>query len=104
VNVTFVNYTGERTTLPGRVGDTLYSVARRYKYEFLDPGCGGGGSPQEKFHKEGAWFEPKYGEGATCYFCHVIVPKSHYDLLPPRRPDEAEQLERYPFKEDMTET
>ena len=36
VNITFVNYAGERTTLPGRVGETLYEVARRYKYEYLD--------------------------------------------------------------------
>lgn len=67
-------------------------------------GCGGGGSPQDELHREGNWFEPKYGEGASCYFCHVIVPKSHYDLLPPKRPDEVEQLAQYPFPEDMTDT
>lgn len=36
VNVTFVNYAGIRTTLPGRVGDTLFDVARKFQYEFLD--------------------------------------------------------------------
>lgn len=39
VSVTFVNYSGERTTLPGRVGDTLYTVARRYKFEDVDSEC-----------------------------------------------------------------
>ena len=104
MNITFVNYAGERTTLPGRVGDDLYAVAHRYRYAFLDAGCGGGGSPNDELHAEGQWYEPKYGEGASCFFCHVIVPKSHYHLLPPKRPDEVEQLEAYPFPEDMTDT
>ena len=32
------------------------------------------------------------------------MPKSHYHLLPPKRPDEAGQLANYPFAEDMTDT
>lgn len=36
MNVTFVNYSGERMTLPGRVGDSLYALARRFKYEDVD--------------------------------------------------------------------
>jgi len=36
VNITFVNYAGVRTKLPGRVGDSLLDVARRYKYEHVD--------------------------------------------------------------------
>jgi ferredoxin len=104
VNVTFVNYAGDRTRLPGRVGDTLLDVAKRYNYNFVDGACGGGGAPVEKLHKEGKWLEPKYGEGAQCYFCHVIIPKSHYDALPAKRPDELAQLAQYPFPEDMTDT
>jgi hypothetical protein len=42
--------------LPGRVGDSLYDVAKRYKYEFIDGACGGGGSPRDVFHKEGSWY------------------------------------------------
>lgn len=104
VNITFVNYAGVRQSLPGRVGDSLYDVARRYNYEYLDEGCGGGGAPVEAFHAKGSWFEPKYGEGASCAYCHVIIPKSHYHLLPARRPDEAASLAEYPFEEDMTAT
>jgi hypothetical protein len=71
----------------------------------LPPGaCGGGASPADVLHKEGQWYEPKYGEGALCHFCHVIIPKTHYPLLPPKRPDELERLQAYPFPEDMTET
>ena len=104
MNVTFVNYAGERTRLPGRVGDSLFDVAKRHKYTHVDGACGGGGSPRDLLHKDGGWYEPKYGEGAACYFCHVIIPKSHYAALPPKRPDELNQLRRYPFPEDMTDT
>lgn len=64
-------------------------------------GCGGGGNPVEQYHKEGGWYEPKYGEGAFCSLCHVIIPDSHYHLMPPRRPDEKEELQKYPFPEDL---
>ena len=104
VNVTFVNYAGERTRLPGRVGDTLLDVATRYQYKFVDGACHGGGDPVDLLHKEGNWAEPNYGEGAFCYMCHVIIPKSHYAMLPAKRPDETLQLEAYPFKEDVAET
>lgn len=102
--MTFVNYAGQRTKLPGLVGESLLQVAQRYGYKFVDGACGGGGAPQDQLHKEGQWYEPKYGEGAQCYFCHVIIPKSHYAALPPKRPDELDQLQQYPFPEDMTET
>lgn len=104
MNITFVNYAGERTRLPGRVGDSLLDVALRYKYTFVDGACGGGGSPVDVLHAEGNWLEPKYGEGAYCHFCHVIIPKSHYSMVPAKRPDETEQLGKYPFKEDLAET
>jgi ferredoxin len=104
VHITFVNYAGERQRLPARVGDSLLDVAVRYGYKYVDGACGGGGSPVDVLHKEGQWFEPKYGEGASCYYCHVIIPKSHYDLLPAKRPDETDQLLQYPFKEDLAET
>ena len=102
--MTFVNYAGERERLPARVGDTLLDVAVRYKYKFLDGACGGGGNPQDVLHPNGNWYEPKYGEGAFCYYCHVIIPKSHYGAMPPKLSDEVEQLQKYPFKEDVTET
>ena len=104
VNITFVNYSGERKKLPAMVGDSLLTVAKRYQYEFVDGACGGGGSPIDKLHKEGDWYEPKYGEGAQCFHCHVIIPKSHYHTLPSKRTDELEMLQQYPFPEDMTDT
>lgn len=36
VNITFVNYNGIRTTVRGRVGQSLLEVAQQHDYEFLD--------------------------------------------------------------------
>ena len=103
-NVTFVNYAGERRVLTGMVGESVLAVAQRHRYKFVDGACGGGGAASEKLHKEGSWAEPKYGEGASCYFCHVVVAKAHAHALPPMRSDEEDQLKQYPFKEDMSDT
>ncbi len=147
-----MNYAGERTKLPARVGDSLLSVASRYRYAFVDgetgaagrggvasaglggmtaerqrgrsapahpaaptphptppptPGaCHAGGTPVDVLHggAKGNWYEPKYGEGAGCFHCHVILPKDAAARVPPKRPDEAERLQEYPFPEDITET
>lgn len=104
MNITFVNYAGERKKLPGMVGESLLTVAQRYHYKFVDGACGGGGSETDELHKEGQWYEPKYGEGAQCYHCHVIIPKSHYASLQPKKQDELDMLQQYPFPEDMTDT
>ncbi len=104
VSVTFINYAGERRTLPGLVGESLLNVAVRHNYKFVDGACGGGGSPAAALHKEGEWLEPKYGEGAQCYFCHVVIPTSHYSALPPKREDEIKYLSQYPFPEDVAST
>ena len=86
------------------LGETLLGVAQRHGYNFVDGACGGGGSPGEKLHKEGNWVEPKYGEGPACYYCHVVVSKSHASTLPKKMSDEEEMLRQYPFPEDMSET
>jgi hypothetical protein len=36
VNVTFVNYMGQRTTLPGRVGQTVLDVAQTHDYNWVE--------------------------------------------------------------------
>ena len=104
VNITFVNYAGVRTTLSGFVGESLLEAAARNHYKFVDGACGGGGAPAEHLHKQGSWYEPKYGEGPMCNHCHVIIPKTHFGSLEAKGPEEAQQLSLYPFPEDMTET
>jgi hypothetical protein len=49
-------------------------------------------------------YEPKYGEGALCSNCHVIIPHSHFAALPPKRADEEGRLAEHPFPEDVTDT
>ena len=103
-NITFVNFKGERRQVSGRVGETLLDVAARHRYDFVLGACRGGGSPVEKLHKEGEWVEPKFGQGASCYFCHVVVGKEHAAALPRMAWDEKEELDKYPLREDITET
>ena len=67
VNVTFVNYTGQRSTLPGRVGQSLLELADSHGYNWVDGACGGAGASVEKDHVTG-WTEPKYGEGEEAAF------------------------------------
>lgn len=104
VDIVFVNYAGIRKRVPAKVGGTLLDAAKGVKYEFLDGACGGGGRPLDHLHKEGSWYEPKYGEGAFCSNCHVIIPHSHFSALPPKRGDEVARLQDYPFPEDVTDT
>jgi hypothetical protein len=39
VKVTFVNHTGQRTTLPGRVGQSLLDLSKQYEYNWLEGAC-----------------------------------------------------------------
>ena len=36
VNVTFVNFLGQKTTLPGRIGQSLLDVAQEHGYNWLE--------------------------------------------------------------------
>lgn len=48
----------------------------------LEGSCEGGGGPTEVQRTEN-WLETTYGEGPTCFFCHVQIPSSFHHLLPP---------------------
>jgi hypothetical protein len=66
--------------------------------------CGGGGSPSHVFHAQGAWLEPKYGEGPYCCACMVILPQDKAGAAPAPLAAESERLAEYPFPEDMATT
>lgn len=95
------------------VSDFMYMVVQWYTTEmaelgweapyFLAVACRGPSMPF-RYHKEGDWFEPTYGEGPYCAGCHVIIPKAAEKFCPPMQDVESGRLEEYPFKEDMTET
>ena len=90
--------------MSGFVGETLLDAAVRHRYDYVLGACRGGGNPVEKLHKEGGWVEPKFGEGVSCYYCHVVVGKEHAHELPRMGWDEKAELDKYPLREDITET
>ena len=80
MDIVFVNYAGNRTRVPAKIGESILSAALNAKYTFVDgkwlhslcaistyvvatlnwwrfsPGaCGGGGKPIDFLHKEGSW-------------------------------------------------
>ena len=43
--------------------------------------CQGGGSADETPRTD-RWVEDTYGEGPSCYYCHVQIPKQWHSALP----------------------
>lgn len=66
--------------MPARVGKTLLEVANLHKVD-LEGSCEGGGGPTE-VQRTKDWLETTYGEGPTCFYCHVQIPSSFNHLLP----------------------
>jgi len=66
----------------------------------LEGPCRGGGAPTEIRRTEN-WVETTYGEGPSCFYCHVQIPSSFNHLLPEQRDGEARGLEDV-WEEDYT--
>jgi len=90
IHITFVDLEGNRARVPALVGQTLLQVAQRHKVD-LEGACDGGGSPIEVKRTEN-WTEPTFGEGPTCFYCHVQIPKSFHHLLPHQTSEETTGL------------
>ena len=90
IHITFVDLEGNRARVPALVGQTLLQVAQRHKVD-LEGACDGGGSPIEVKRTEN-WTEPTFGEGPTCFYCHVQIPKSFHHLLPDQTSEEVSGL------------
>lgn len=72
---------GNRASVPARVGKTLLETAQLHNVD-LEGSCQGGGGPPE-VQRTKDWLETTYGEGPTCFYCHVQIPSSFHHLLPP---------------------
>jgi ferredoxin len=81
---------GNRATVPGLIGQTVLEVAKRHKVDLEGP-CGGGGSPTEVRRTEN-WVETTFGEGPSCFYCHVQIPTSFNSILPEQSKEELEGL------------
>ena len=79
INIIFVDLEGNRAPVKARIGQRLLDVAQRFKVDIEGP-CEGGGSPTE-MKRTNDWTETTYGEGPTCFVCHVKIPSRFNHLL-----------------------
>lgn len=66
--------------MPARVGKTLLEVAQLHDVD-LEGSCMSGGGSYEIQRTE-KWVEQTYGEGPTCFYCHVQIPSTFNAVLP----------------------
>jgi len=90
IRITFVDREGNRATVRARTGKTLLQAANLYNVD-LEGSCHGGGGPPE-VQRTPAWLETTYGEGPTCFYCHVQIPSTFHHLLPPQLKSEIKGL------------
>jgi len=81
IHLTFVDNDGNRASVPGLVGMTVLDVALKHGIDLEGP-CGGGGGPVS-IQRTPDWHDTTYGEGPMCFYCHVQIPSTFNDLLPP---------------------
>ena len=77
--------------VPARLGQTILDVAMQNNVDLEGP-CGGGGSPREVRRTEN-WVETTYGEGPSCFYCHVQIPSKYNSILPEFSEYEQQGLE-----------
>lgn len=80
VNVTFITHAGERSTVKGRVGDTLLQVAWDNDILMLGSCRGGDGDPDD------------YCTGPACIDCRVQVAPDYMSIVGERNWKETEVL------------
>lgn len=88
----FLSIQGNRARVPALVGQSLLQVAQDFKVD-IEGGCAGGAGPQEIQRTE-SWREFTFGEGPSCYHCHVQIPSQYNHLLEPYTYFEQEGLNR----------
>eukprot|EP01040_Poterioochromonas_malhamensis_P003995 gene3995-4274_t len=92
IKIVFVDTSGNRVTLPARIGQNLLEVARWHKVDIEGP-CKGGGAPTD-VQRTKDWNETTYGEGPTCFWCHVQIPLQYHHLLPQPQETELEGIKQ----------
>jgi ferredoxin len=66
--------------LPGRIGKTLLQTAQAHNVDLRGP-CKGGGAPRS-VQRTPIWREETFGEGPSCFYCHVQIPSQFKHLMP----------------------
>lgn len=99
VNLTFVDYEGNRTSVPGRIGQTVYDIAEMHGIE-LGPSSVGG--IKDRVNSD-TWIENLYGEGACSGYDHVMILGKGADAANMKCASESEMLNEYWDPEDIAE-
>ena len=81
IHITFVDSDGNRASVPALVGKTVLSVAEQHRIDLEGPCRGGGGTVAVQ--RTELWHDDTYGTGPTCFYCHVQIPSTYNNLLPP---------------------
>ncbi|GMI47352.1 hypothetical protein TrCOL_g11220 [Triparma columacea] len=98
VNITFIDHSGARVTVPGLVGSTVYDVAATHK---IDLGPASKGAIVEAVHNE-RWTEDLYGEGVTTAFDHIKIPRVYQGIVGRMTKQEEMMLDQYWDEEEIS--
>lgn len=79
--------------MKARTGQTLLEAALTHKIDIMHS-CQGGGGPAQ-VHRTDKWLEDTFGEGPTCFACHVKIPSVYAHLLPAEFDDVRQEMENY---------
>ena len=71
---------GNRSTVPALIGRSLMDAALNNNIDMEGP-CGGGGAPIQ-VRRTKAWKETTWGEGPSCFYCHVQIASKYNNILP----------------------
>lgn len=93
VNLTIIDPSGARRSIPAMVGQTLYSAC---DMNGVDLGPASVGEVEEKI-RSSTWTEPLYGEGANSGFDHVLLQGGNEGAkaAEPPHTNEMKMLENY---------
>eukprot|EP00904_Undaria_pinnatifida_P003737 jgi/Undpi1/13364/HiC_scaffold_8.g03023.m1 len=92
VNVTFVDAEGQRETVAGLPGQSIFEVADKHEIA-LDGPCGDKADAAQRVRSE-TWTEDVFGQGPVCGSCHVMLTKDFTSKIEPPLEHEISLLER----------
>mmetsp|Transcript_4009 Transcript_4009/g.4099 ORF Transcript_4009/g.4099 Transcript_4009/m.4099 type:complete len:163 (-) Transcript_4009:154-642(-) len=101
IHLSFVDYEGNRARVPALIGQTVLDAALAHKIDIAGI-CEGGGTELD-IRRTDAWVETVYGEGPSCFTCHVKIPSTFNHLLPEQSQGETEGL-NYAWDEEYSNT
>mmetsp|Transcript_2026 Transcript_2026/g.1477 ORF Transcript_2026/g.1477 Transcript_2026/m.1477 type:complete len:164 (+) Transcript_2026:50-541(+) len=100
IHLTFVDRSGNRVSIPAKIGQTLLQAAWNFQIDIEGP-CRGGSPRPEVFQHTEKWREQQFGIGPECFYCHVQIPTAFKHLLPELSPNGRAGL-KFLWEEEFT--